>query len=127
MKTKERISEKADYIIMFLKQLKIDNLPLPDCAYDMKRKCDDIITLLKQGEKATIENIELKKYKKMWKELENKDLTHDNDNPVVNDEMYYIEQKYFPTEIEAGIEVQAHGFDELEEVDPMYKNMREKK
>lgn len=42
------------------------------------------------------ENERLKKFEKMWREFENKDLTYKSDSPDINDEMYYVEQKYFP-------------------------------
>ena len=48
--------EKLGYILMFLKQLKIDNLPLDNCVYDMRKISGDIIALLKRGEA----------YEKMW-------------------------------------------------------------
>lgn len=51
-------------------------------------KFKKIIALLQRGEK----------FEKMWKELENKDIDYKTDSPYVNDQMYYIEQKYFPKE-----------------------------
>ena len=50
----------------------------------MGKEIDQVIALLKRGEA----------YKKMWKELEEKDIDYKTDSPYVNDTMYYIEQKY---------------------------------
>jgi len=78
MKTKEAIK---------FMQKEIEYVTYP--AFKCHKEKREVIEVLKRGEK----------FEKMWRELENKDLTYNNDSPVVNDEMYYIEQKYFPKEI----------------------------
>ena len=74
--------DPLEYILMFIKQLEIDNLPLPECAYDMQKECGNIIVLLE----------ELKAYRSMWEELEK--ITGATEWEMVD--LEEIKQQYFP-------------------------------
>ena len=82
----------------------LDKKNILDKVLKMKIKnVKKLAKLLQRGEadgkELKIVKEELKKVWQMWNELENKDLTVESDSPYVNDQMYYIKQKYFPKEI----------------------------
>jgi len=84
-----------EYSLMFLKQLKIDNLPLDNCVYDMRKECGNIIDLLEEGNK----------YKQIWEEFLKKwgayQITlSENKTSIfpIYTYMKELEQKYLPSE-----------------------------
>ena len=61
------------------------------------RQRDEVITLLQQGEAATIENIELKKYKKIVNELDKVNIGEDGEFGYRRRKLVAeLKQKYFP-------------------------------
>ena len=80
-------------------------LSIIDCKVDeFYGKIEGVEELLKHGEKATIENVELKKFKKMWKELSMYRVYKEPNsieypyNKYLDDTAKAIERKHFPKE-----------------------------
>jgi len=103
MKTEEAIEE---VISTFTDQAVLYGNPIGE-DIDRKSELGQIITLLQQGEQATIENVELGKYKKMWNEFKEEygscnllNKNHEYPSQSLYEGLYACmeneEDKYFP-------------------------------